>query len=418
MQEVRTAGRPRFPGSLFLQSRIACILLCVGVAGGCASIPERAPLPRELAAVATVPGIERARYYGDERPAFVDAWLALPASEIQATAPGVFGRQHEYLVLSGGAANGAFGAGLLNGWTRAGDRPNFEIVTGVSTGALIAPFAFLGSDYDAHLRSMYTQTATADLIEERGVLEIVTGDALTSTESIRARLEKLIDHDVMDAIAAEARKGRGLFVGTTNLDAGRPVIWNIGMIAASGAPNALELIHDVILASTAAPVAFPPVMLEVVANGKTYDEMHVDGGINHQLFLYPMALDWRQVMAKLDVRGSPDLYVIRNGTLRRRWQTVDRKIVSIADQAIFTLLDSALLGDLYRVFLAAKRDGINFHLATIPDDFNHVATEPFDPEYMSALFDLGYAMAREGFPWQSTPPDYVPAGSGSNPPGR
>jgi predicted acylesterase/phospholipase RssA len=320
----------------------------------------------------------------------------------------VFGREHEYLVLSGGAANGAFGAGLLNGWTDAGDRPDFEVVTGVSTGALIAPFAFLGSDYDMHLKSMYTQTTTADLIEERGVIQIVTGDALTSTDNIRNRLRILIDENVMNAIAAEARKGRGLFIGTTNLDAGRPVVWNIGMIAASGAPNALQMIHDVILASTAAPVAFPPVMIEVEANGRIYDEMHVDGGINQQLFLYPMALDWQKVMTKLEVQGTPDVYVIRNGTLQRRWQTVDRKIVPIADQAIFTLLDSAVLGDLYRLFLATTRDGLSFHLASIPPEFNHASEEPFDPEYMGALFNLGYEMARNGYPWQTTPPDYVP----------
>lgn len=383
-------------------------LFALCIVSGCATIPERQPLPQELVSMTTIPGIDRARYYGDELPRFVDEWFAMSRSEIAASSPAVFGRQHQYLVLSGGAANGAFGAGLLNGWTDAGDRPDFEVVTGVSTGALIAPFAFLGSDYDLHLKSMFTQTTTADLIEERGVIEIVTGDALTSTDNIRKRLRALIDENVMNAIAAEARKGRGLFIGTTNLDAGRPVIWNIGMIAASGAPSALQLIHDVILASTAAPVAFPPVMIEVEANGRIYDEMHVDGGINQQLFLYPMVLDWRKVMTKLEVQGTPDLYVIRNGTLQRRWRTVDRKIVSIADQAIFTLLDSAVLGDLYRLFLTTTRDGLNFHLASIPPDFNHASDEPFDREYMGALFNLGYEMSRNGFPWQTTPPDYVP----------
>ena len=396
--QVRIAGRAHHWFAL-----LPAWILC-----SCANLPERAPLPQELAAVATVPGIEDARYYGDERPPFVDEWFALSATEIEAQSPAMFGRHHEYLVISGGSANGAFGAGLLNGWTTTGTRPEFEVVTGVSTGALIAPFAFLGSEYDSHLKQMYTQTATADLVEQRGVVEIVTGDSLNGAETIRARLERLIDADVINAIAAEARKGRGLFVGTTNLDAGRPVIWNIGRIAASGAPNALQLIHDVILASTAAPVAFPPVMIEVEAYGQNYDEMHVDGGVNHQLFLYPMALDWRQVTAKLEVDGNPDLYIIRNGFLERRWQTVDRNIVSIADQAIFTLLDSAVLGDIYRVYLAAIRDGINFHLAFIPDSFDHPSTEAFDQDYMNALFVKGFDMAIDGFPWQTTPPDYAP----------
>ena len=384
----------------------ALLLTCILCS--CANLPERTPLPQELAAIAAVPGIEGARYYGDELPPFVDDWFAMSATELQSRWPAVFGRKHEYLVISGGSANGAFGAGLLNGWTVAGDRPEFEVVTGVSTGALIAPFAFLGSDYDAQLKEMYTRTTTSDILQERGIVEIVTGDSLNGTDTIRARLERLIDADIMASIAAEFRKGRSLFVGTTYLDAGRPVIWNIGRIAASGAPNALQLIHDVILASTAAPVAFPPVMIEVEANGQRYDEMHVDGGINFQLFLYPMGVDWRQVTDKLEVDGNPNLYVIRNGFLERRWQTVDRNIVSIADQAIFTLLDSAVLGDMYRIYLAATRDGLNFHLASIPGTFTHTATEPVDPKYMNALFNLGYDMAKGGYPWQTTPPDYDP----------
>jgi predicted acylesterase/phospholipase RssA len=195
------------------------------------------------------------------------------------------GREHDYLVLSGGGGNGAFGAGLLAGWTAHGSRPEFQIVSGVSTGALIAPFAFLGPAYDGTLRDVYTRYSTEDLVESRSLLSIVRGDAALSTARLRALIAHYLDDAVIAAIAAEGARGRSLFVGTTNLDAGRPVVWDITRIAAHGTPAARELIYDVILASTAIPGAFPPVMIQVEAHGLRYDEMHVDGGVTSQLFL-------------------------------------------------------------------------------------------------------------------------------------
>ncbi len=201
--------------------------------------------------------------------------------------PGIMGRKHNYLAISGGGANGAFAAGLLVGWSDAGTRPEFTMVSGVSTGALAAPFAFLGPAYDERLRGVFTTYSTSDLVVRRNLLSILTGHSVFDTEPLEKVIARYVDQSMMETIAVEFRKGRRLWIATTNLDAGRPVIWNIGAIANSGAPGALELIHKVMLASASVPGAFPPVIIEVEANGNLYDEMHVDGGIISQIFVTP-----------------------------------------------------------------------------------------------------------------------------------
>ena len=288
---------------------------------GCAAAPQREhPLPAALAANASIPGIPGARYWGDERPAGLTAWLTLPENELRARYGGIMNRRHNYLITSGGGGDGAFGAGLLAGWTEAGMRPEFQIVTGISTGALMAPFAFLGPDYDPVLREIYNGFSTKDLVTLRGPLQIARGDAVMSTAPLRRKIAQYIDDDVIARIAAEGRRGRSLLVGTTNLDAGRPVIWDITRIAASGSTRAASLIHDVILASASIPGVFPPVRIEVEANARRFDEMHVDGGVTAQLFFSPASADWRHIARRLGVQGEPRLYVIRNAKLRADWR--------------------------------------------------------------------------------------------------
>jgi len=210
----------------------------------------------------------------------------------------------------------------------------------------------------------------------------------------------------MEAIAAEYRKGRALWIGTTNLDAKRPVIWNIGVIAASGGPEALELIHKVILASASIPAAFPPVFIEVEADGDRYDEMHVDGGTASQIFLYPAGIDWGRVAQRLEVNGTPRAYLIRNSSLEPEWETVSPKILPIAGQSIVSLIRTQGIGDMYRIYLNCMRDGLDYNLAYIPEDFDPEPSEAFDPVYMGKLFDLGYRLAKEGYPWSKAPPGF------------
>lgn len=387
--------------------RVGHRILILGTAvllAACAAAPTRvAPLPEKFASAAAIPGIAGARYWGDTRPRGFDAWLQLSEAELAAGFSGIMNRPHDYLALSGGGSDGAFGAGLLVGWTEHGSRPQFTIVTGISTGALIAPFAFLGPRYDETLRKLYTSLSTADLVEPRSLLDIVRNDSATSSAPLRRLLEEYIDDRVIAEIAAEHRRGRSLLIGTTNLDAARPVTWNITRIAASGAPHSRKLIHDVILASASIPGIFPPVIIDVEADGKHYDEMHVDGGVTAQVFAYPSGLDWRAVEGRLGVKGRPNLYVINNSRAQLPWDDVERRIVPILLRTVDSLIRTQGIGDLAQIYLLAQRDGLDFRLAYIPTSFAEQPREKFDPVYMRALFDLGYSKARSGYPWTTGP---------------
>jgi hypothetical protein len=382
-------------------SRGVAALLLAGLTA-CATPPERLgppPSPAPLAELALIPGAPEARQWGDQPPDELQAWLNLSPEELRSRHGGVMAREHDYLVISGGGGNGAFGAGLLVGWSEQGTRPEFQIVSGVSTGALIAPFAFLGPAYDGVLREVYTRYSTDDLVEPRGLLDIVRGDAALSTTRLRELIARHLDASVIAAIAAEGANGRSLFVGTTNLDAGRPVVWDITRIAAIGTPQARELIYDVILASTAIPGAFPPVMIEVQAGGQPYDEMHVDGGVTSQLFLASTGIDWRKVMERLEVEGTPDLYVIRNARVRQGPEPVPRRLLPVLRRTVSTLINAQGIGDLAKLYAMSAEYGFAYHLAWIPDSFEGESTETFDPVYMTGLFEFGYELARSGQQW-------------------
>ena len=404
---LQPCGFPSPVGLPQLWTRGWVVLLAVVYAAlsvGCGTVPVRTPVPEQLSEEAQIPGIPRAKTWGDEPAPWTAAWFLKSQAELEAEYPGVFGREHHYLAISGGGLNGAFAAGILFGWTEAGTRPEFTAVTGVSTGALMAPFAFLGSSYDAQIKEIYTGISTKDIITERNLLAGLTSDALAGTEPLQGLIAKYITPQMMEALAAEYRRGRLLSVGTTNLDAGRPVTWNITRIAASGHPKALELIHKVLLASASLPVAFPPVLIEVEANGRRYDEIHVDGGGSSQIFMYPLGIDWGRVMEKLKVTGTPHAYLIRNARLAPDWKTINPTVASIAGRTIGSLIRTQGIGDMYRMYLGTQRDGIAYHLAYIPDDFEVQPKEPFDQEYMGKLFDLGYKLAKDGYPWLNGPP--------------
>jgi hypothetical protein len=387
--------------------KLFVIQLCMLVIlTACSGLPERNPLPESLSDTAVIPGIEGARYWADTPPPEIADWFQLSKEDLKAKYPHSYGKAHNYLAISGGGQRGAFGAGLLCGWTETGNRPEFTMVTGVSTGALIAPFAFLGPGYDHVIREIYTSYSTTDIVRPRSSLKALFGDAATDSTPLREKLTKYIDEDVMAAIAAEYKKGRVLDIVTTNLDAARPVAWNIGRIASSGSPQALQLIRDVMLASASIPAAFPPVMFEVEAGGERYDELHVDGGATSVLYLYPIGLDWGKLAERLEVKGKPNVYIIRNGVWRKHYESVDRSTIPIALRSMDSLMGSAVLGDAYRIYLATQRDGIDYHLAYIPETFDEESSEPFDKEYMTRLFELGYQMAKEGYQWYTVPPGY------------
>ena len=284
------------------------------------------------------------------------------------------------------------------------------MVTGVSTGALTAPFVFLGPEYDDELKAVYTTTTTKDIVEKRNIIAAAFGDSLADTTPLRALIERYFTSDIIEAIAREHKRGRRLTVGTVNLDAARTVIWNIGAIAASDSPRKVSLIHDILQASAAIPVAFPPVVIPVEADGEVYDELHVDGGTGSQVYVYPAAMDWRQIVRKLKVQGEPKVYVIRNAFLDPDYRGVKRSVFPIASRSIDALIRTQGIGDLYQIFALCKRDGNGFNLAYIPSEFTAKPAEDFDPVYMQKLFDLGYELALKGYDWQKQPPGFVVSG--------
>ena len=398
---------------LFLKAgRAAALLVVLCVVGGCAGAPARSPLPFELIAKAGIPGIPDARFFGDTSPEPLLRLLETASdAELARSFEGIYGKPHNYLAISGGGANGAYGAGLLAGWTAAGTRPEFSMVTGISTGALTAPFAFLGADYDDELKTLNTTMSTKDVVEKKNFIAGIFSDSMADTKPLRALIERYISTEVIAAIAAEHRRGRRLWIGTANLDVGRPMIWNLGAIAASDYPEKARLIHDVLQASAAIPVAFPPVLISVEAEGRIYDEMHVDGGTSQQVFVYPAEMDWPRILSRLKAVGRPNVYVIRNAFLDADFNGVQRKVMPIASRSISSLIRTQGMGDLYLIYALCVRDGNDFKLAYIPSTFDEQAAEDFDPVYMGKLYELGYEAAKNGYDWRTAPPGFSAAPS-------
>ncbi len=371
--------------------------------------PRLSAVPRHLTTRAVVPGIPNARYWValDIEPFVRDVLAARRREAEHRRRAGLTGELPpvDLLAISGGGDKGAFGSGLLNGWTKSGTRPTFKAVTGISTGALIAPVAFLGPSYDGPLREEFTEVCAADVMKRRSLLAVIGDDGLADNEPLLRLLSKHVDEAMLAAVAEEHHQGRMLLIGTTALDACQPVIWNMGNIAASGAPAALELFRSIMLASTAIPGAFPPGMIRVEVDGEPHDEMHVDGGAVSQVFIYPPGMPSvaSSLGEKLERAGR--VFVIRNGSVAPTWHAPKRRTIDIAARAVGAMLQSQSHADLFRIHQTAHRDGFEFHLACIGADFEYEGEhENFDRAQMNALYDYGYRLARDGFPWLSAPP--------------
>ena len=389
---------------LFRAPASALLMGTLLLVASCNSIPKRyrtSPVPEELVNKVSIPGIPDARSWGDEIPPYIQEILNSSDEEVAKKYAGIINKKHTKLAISGGGSNGAYGSGILVGWTAKGDRPNFTVVSGISTGAIMAPFVFLGSKYDFVLIDLYTHKTTKDVVTERRKLRALRRDAFTGTGPLRKLLLSYIGDKEVTLIAAEYRKGRRLLIGTVNMDMMRPVVWNIGAIANSGAPHARELIVDIILASSAIPVAMPPVFFNVEANGKTYQEMHVDGGLFSQVMTYPLSIHWNEVEKKLKPKGQTNLYVIRNAKMKPEWKVIQPKISDLAGRSVDSILRAQGLGDIKQLYLSAQRDGIKTFLTFIPQDFNQKSTEAFDKKYMKGLFDAGYNSMTKGNPWMT-----------------
>ena len=381
--------------------------MAVSLAACATSLSSRNPVPFGLESEATVVGMggETIRFWGDQLPPNADAMVREKWTQVRTSGrklPRSGGRPIvSFLALSGGGADGAFGAGVLAGWTVKGTRPEFDVVTGVSTGALTAPFAFLGPRYDDALKKVFTESTTSDIAIARPVRGLLGGESLASNAPLARVVAFYVNDNFLKEIAAEHNKGRRLLIGTTNLDAQRPVIWDMGQIASSGHPGSIELFRKVLLASAAIPAVFPPGFVEVSANGTVYEEMHVDGGATREVFLLPT-----QFVAKPPSGINPirRTYIIRNGRVGPEWKAVKPRTLSIAGRSISTLIKNQGIGDLYEMFAFAKRNNMDYNLIYIPTDFPDTSTQAFDPIYMTKLYDLGFKLVNEPNPWQKVPP--------------
>lgn len=374
----------------------------------CATTTKHKPVPEQLLSQANVINSPSIRFWGDEeaedfrKTHDILEWLQNRSSQWDENK---YNPIINFLALSGGGEDGSFAAGIITGWTRHGDRPEFDVVTGVSAGALAAPFIFLGPEYDEVLFEVYANLGHEKIYQTQIFSGLFGGSAILDTRPLKDLIANYVTASVLEQIAKQHLKGRRLWVGTTNLDAGRPVIWDIGEIALSGSPDALDLVHNILLASSAVPGIFPPVIIDVKAGNKKFTELHVDGGVTRQAFLYPPQFIETGLIDKLDNTIQRKLYVIRNGRSQAIYEPVKTSLYSIALKALTMTIENKAVGDLYRIYELTSRDGIEFNLAIIPKSFNLKPKESFDPEYTKALFNVGYELAKEGYPWQKAPPE-------------
>jgi predicted acylesterase/phospholipase RssA len=405
-----TKGKQSFPSNRL--TALMCLAVLMLLLQGCAHLKPYNPPGPDLQQQVQIPGLPGVRAWGDEPSESLQQSAIESLEQGKAANPGKLEPVVYGLALSGGGQDGAFGAGILCGWTQAGNRPTFKLVTGISTGALIAPFAFLGPAYDQVIRTAYTTISDKDIYKAHKPLAILLSvvnikhlPALTENKPMEELVARLVDEKVLAEVAAEHRKGRRLLIGTTQMDAQRLVIWNMGAIADSGHPQALALFRKILVASASIPAFFPPQYFEVEAGGGRYQEMHGDGGVMAEVMLYENAIKPFSVAGQ----RSRKLYIIRNEQVYPSYKRIKPELKSIASRAIDSLLKSQGIGDLYRLYTYAQRDGLDYNLAFIPRDFHATSTSEFDTAYMNALFQVGYNMACCGYPWTKHPPDYSPS---------
>jgi predicted acylesterase/phospholipase RssA len=387
--------------------RLALISSSIVLTAGCATIAPRHALPQASASQIELDGFHDIRFWGDASARDIHA-LVMADAPIAETLKPLAAEKHppvsNLLAISGGAEDGAFGAGLLVGWSDAGTRPVFDLVTGVSSGALIAPFAFLGREHDGQLREIFTKYGRQDIFTYN-VSGLLEGSALADDAPLARLIDKYVDEALLQEIARERIKGRILLIGTTNLDTQRPVLWDMGRIAMSKNREAIGLFRKILLASATLPGVFPPVRIQVRVGGQNYDELHVDGGVTRQVFIAPSVFSFvSHDRASGSAAAKPRLFVIRNGKIDPEWQSVRENVLSITQRSISTLIKNQGIGDLYRIYSITRHDGIDFNLASIPADFTDASDEPFDQKYMISLFDRGYDLASHGYSWVKTPP--------------
>lgn len=383
-------------------------VLFLFVFSGCATLRHAAP--EDMSEDATISGMRDIRAFGGKpSEVFIKDFMSLlEHDKKEGTFFNPFPKTYITLAISGGAQNGAYGAGLLNGWSQSGTRPEFDIVTGISAGAIIAPFAFVGKVYDQKLKELFTKYSTKDIIQRKGLLHMIFGDSLVSVKPLEYLIEKSFDKVLLKKIAELYSQGRRLYVGTTDLDSKKLVIWDMGKIAYAGNDKALQLFRDIILASASIPAVFPPVFINVENGHKIYNEMHVDGSIAKDVFfIYDVSQGLDKVAKERGINTADikfKLYVIRNGYVNTFWKEVPDTLASIAGQSYDLMTNTKSVGDIYQLYVLTKARGGDFNLAYISSDQPPQDKEFFDSVEMRRLFNIGFNEAAEGYPWKKFPP--------------
>jgi hypothetical protein len=366
------------------------IVTAMFILAGCSSLP-RTSYTASDAASSRVLNLGELRWYADE-----------PASTFLRTNVSSRTGPLSYLALSGGGADGAYGAGVLNGWTAAGTRPEFSVVSGVSTGALIAPFAFLGPAYDATLRDVYTSGVAESLLNTPSIVRALFGSGLFGNTHLRELVARYVGQDMLAAIAAENAKGRRLLIVTTNLDTQRTVVWDMGRIATIGSTQALDLFRDVLAASASIPVVFPPMLIDAEANGHRFQEMHVDGGVTAPVLTLPEAFLLRNGAFARGLRMN--IYVLINDKVERDFQLVPNSTIGIAARASASVMKTQIRSVLYETYDFTRRNDFGFNLTYIDKDVPSPGSSGFETSYMRSLYHYGFDKAKTGDLWAKAPP--------------
>ena len=340
---ILSDSRIRRTGSRLLRS---AVLLCSLALAACTSLP-RTPYSAADASSSRVLDLDGLRRYADE-----------PVTKFRFEKDDLSSTK-TYLALSGGGADGAYGVGVLNGWTAAGTRPTFSVVSGVSTGGLIAPFAFLGSQYDDTLREVYTSGIASSLLDDPSIIRVLFGSGLFGNKRLRELVARYVGPEILAAVAREHAKGRKLLVVTTDLDTQRTVVWDMGKIAAVGSPEALRLFRDVMAASASIPLVFPPILIEVEGQGRRFEEMHVDGGVTAPVLTLPDALLFQ---GRLPGNSRMNIYILVNKKLERTFELVSNSTLDVASRSLSSITQSQTRSVIFSTYDFAKRNRWGFHL--------------------------------------------------------
>jgi predicted patatin/cPLA2 family phospholipase len=310
------------------------------------------------------------------------------------------------LTLTGGGSRGAFGTGFLIGWTEKGDIPSFDIVTGISTGAVMAPFIFLGDEELEKIKYFYTQSVTEDIFANSW-LHFFGYGYIMNADPLKKQFKKTFDKKFLDKIAQEHAKGRRLYIGTTNIDTGQLTVWDMGAIAASNRADKYERFCDIIYASAALPVYLPPQYIKLETK-EDYYQMHIDGGIYSQVFMIGLMINWNEVLnfkPSDNTNFDVTLYTVANRKYRQRdiYQPVEQDPFGIIEAYVLTEMDLLFDRSLYRLYESCQNKGFKFKMAAIPDKMDAIVTNPteFNPEQMVELYQLGYKLGHKGIKWKT-----------------